>query len=333
MTLADVTRVKAAYADTLLGKRNVVACGIGYKIVGGQPTDELGVVVSVAQKMPRAELAEEDLVPRSLDGVQTDVWETGIFRALQARTDRWRPAPGGVSIGHVSITAGTLGCLVWRGNQRYILSNNHVLANSNAAQIGDAILQPGPVDGGTLADQIAALTAFVPLDFGTSPPTCPTASGIAAFLNGASQLLGTQHRFRTYQVSAGQNLVDAAIARPLSDDLVEQQILEIGVPQGIAEGTLGLAVRKSGRTTGLTQGQITQVSVTAQVSYGVAGTATFTDQLMAGPMSAGGDSGSAVLDAQGRVVGLLFAGSSSSTLFNRIQNVLTALQVSITPGG
>ncbi|NIU63493.1 MAG: hypothetical protein GWN66_23410, partial [Pseudomonas stutzeri] len=87
--------------------------------------------------------------------MQTDVQETGVIRALQDHTAKWRPAPGGVSIGHVDITAGTLGCLVVRGDHIYILSNNHVLANSNEAEPGDAILQPGPHDGGTMDDQIA----------------------------------------------------------------------------------------------------------------------------------------------------------------------------------
>jgi hypothetical protein len=221
--------------------------------------------------------------------------------------------------------------LVRRGPQIYILSNNHVLANSNDAQPGDAILQPGPSDGGTLADQIATLQEFVPINYGTAPPTCPVSNAVVGAHNWVAKLIGGQHRIEAYQENPEMNLVDAAIAAPLSPELVEKRILEIGAPQGVAEGTLGLAVRKSGRTTGLTSGEITQVEATVQVSYGAAGTATFTDQLMAGPMSSGGDSGSAILDGSDRVVGLLFAGSSSTTILNRIQNVLEALNVVIDP--
>jgi len=94
---------------------------------------------------------------------------------------------------------------------------------------------------------------------------------------------------------------------------------------------LGLKIRKSGRTTGLTSGEITQVDATVQVLYGLVTMATFTDQLMAGPMSSGGDSGSAVLDESDRVIGLLFAGSESVTIINRIQNVVQALDVNIDP--
>jgi hypothetical protein len=206
-----------------------------------------------------------------------------------------------------------------------------VLANSNDAQPGDPILQPGPYDGGTSGDQIATLEEFVPINFGTAPSTCSIVDGLAAILNWMAGLGGSQHRLQAFQEDPEVNRVDAAIARPTSADLVEKRILEIGEPQGVGEGTLGLAIRKSGRTTGLTSGEITQVDVTAQVSYGTGKTATFADQLMAGAMSSGGDSGSAVLDESGRIVGLLFAGSESTTVINRIQNVVEALGVSIDP--
>jgi hypothetical protein len=52
--------------------------------------------------------------------------------------------PIGVSIGNEGEwSSGTLGCRVKDGSAVYILSNNHVLANSNEAEPGDAILQPG----------------------------------------------------------------------------------------------------------------------------------------------------------------------------------------------
>jgi hypothetical protein len=331
MAMEEVRRVKAQFTDLLLAKSNVVGCGVGYKEVAGTRTGELCVVVSVAQKVSRGQLAPEHLVPQALEGVRTDVQETGVIRALRDRTDKWQPAPGGVSCGHVAITAGTLGCLVTRGDEIFILSNNHVLADSNQGQPGDAILQPGPHDGGTLADQIATLEEFVPINFGTDDPICPIATGLADVFNGLAQIFGSRHRMQAFQENPEMNLVDAAIARPLSADLVEKRILEIGAPQGVGEGTLGLRIRKSGRTTGLTSGEITQVDATVRVGYGAGNTATFTDQLVAGPMSSGGDSGSAVLDEDGRVVGLLFAGSAQTTVINRIQNVLDALNVSVDP--
>lgn len=329
MNLEPVIQTKRQNLSYLLSRRNVVACGVGFKETERGITDEPCVVVSVTRKMPEAQLSPADIVPKKLGEVKTDVKETGVIRALQGHTDRWRPAPGGVSIGHIDITAGTLGCLVTRDNQLFILSNNHVLANSNAAQRGDSIIQPGRYDGGTAADQIATLEDFVPLNFGTSPATCSTATSVENLLNWMAKLLGSSHRVMAFQQVPDRNLVDAAIARPLSDDLVEKRIFEIGVPKGTREATLGTQVKKSGRTTGFTTGRIIQIDVTTQVSYGEGQDAIFEDQLMAGAMSQGGDSGSAVLDEEDFVVGLLFAGSDTTTIINPIQFVLDALNVEI----
>jgi hypothetical protein len=277
--LWTVLTAKQNNVSKLLSQPNVVACGVGYKVTSEGPTDELSVVVSVSQKLPAAQLAESDLVPRNVDGIKTDVIQTGAFRAFQVRSKRWRPAiPPGASLGHFNMSAGTFGCLVHRGSELFILSNNHVLANLNQCQPGDPILQPGRHDGGTPADKVATLAEFVPLDFGGDAPNCSLAGVLEKVLN--------------------------------------------------TSATLGTQVKKSGRTTGYTEGRIVQVDVTSQVSYGP-GQATFHDQLMASGMSAPGDSGAAVLDADDYVVGLLFAGSDVATLINPIQLVLQLLDVEI----
>jgi len=84
-----------------------------------------------------------------------------------------------------------------------------------------------------------------------------------------------------YQQVVIADLVDGAVARPLSDDLVGRRILEIGGPCSAGEASLGTKIKKSGRATGRTYGEITQVIVTVPVSYGFNRVATFTDQLMA----------------------------------------------------
>ena len=99
----------------------------------------------------------------------------------------------------------------------------------------------------------------------------------------------------------------------------------------MSEATLGTSLQKTGRTTGYTQGRITQIDVTTSVDYN-GRAATFTDQLMASGMSDGGDSGSAVLDYTGNIVGLLFAGSPRATLINPIETVLRLLNVEIVTG-
>ena len=331
--MAQMDEVRARLLDhspRLLGRSHVVATGAGYKVTAGKRTKELSVVCSVSRKVPLESLAAGDRVPREIDGVPTDVIQTGVIRALATRTERQRPAPGGVSIGHRDITAGTLGCLVRKNGQVMILSNNHVLANSNDAQVGDPILQPGPIDGGRLpADLIAELHQFVPISFGEPPSDCRFASGVIALFNAGCRLIGSRTRYRIYRIQATDNLVDAAIARPLKAADVSSDILEIGRIAGQGRGELGLPLQKSGRTTGLTRGEITQVAVTVDVSYGSGRVARFTDQLMAGAMSQGGDSGSAVLDGDKRLVGLLFAGSDNSTIINRIEHVFSALGLAL----
>jgi hypothetical protein len=316
--------------DHLLKRSNVIATGVGYKISGGQKTTIPSIVCSVTEKIAASNLSSRDMVPKTLDGIPTDVLQSGIIRALQSTTERHRPAPGGVSIGHIDITAGTLGCLVKKDGQIFILSNNHVLANSNQAEIGDPILQPAPYDGGRYPeDHIADLEDFVPINIIGLPSNCPFASGIASLLNGLAKLLGSQTRMEATNQRAVENLVDAAIARPLNLEDVTEEILQIGTIQGTTTAELGMAIKKSGRTTGLTTGIIEQLDVTVNVQYGQGQIAMFTDQIMAGAMSQGGDSGSAVLDDNNHLVGLLFAGSDTTTVINRIENVYSALGVSI----
>jgi hypothetical protein len=313
-------QMKRQQGTRLLSMSNVVAVGVGFKKAGDVQTNEPCVVVSVVKKLPVIQLSESSLVPKTLGGVKTDVIETGKIFALQDPTQKMRPARPGISIGHYQITAGTLGCLVQRNGQVYILSNNHVLANSNAGQLGDAILQPGPHDGGTSADQIGTLEQFIPVGFEeSSSPGCSPLSFLM-------RLFGRSARAMVNE--PGNNTVDCAIAKPLSADLVNPDILNIGIPTGVGTATLGTPVQKSGRTTGYTTDQITQIDVTTSVDYG-GKIATFQNQLMAGAMSQGGDSGSAVLDMNKQVVGLLFAGSNNTTIMNPIQFVLDALQVQL----
>ena len=142
-------------------------------------------------------------------------------------------------------------------------------------------------------------------------------------------MVGSTTRLRPYRIQQTENKVDCAIARPLNSNDVINDILQIGTISGVQEGELGMNIKKSGRTTGFTTGTIEQVSVSAQVSYGTNKVALFTDQLLAGAMSQGGDSGSAVLNGNNNLVGLLFAGSETTTIINRIGNVFGALGVTL----
>ena len=330
LTLA--LRAKRAHTQSLLSRQNVVACGVGFKESYGVLSEEPCVIVGVTHKVPKAQLAPTDLVPHTLDSVRTDVQEVGKFRAWQlAPTERHRPAVPGISCGHINVTAGTLGCLVRRGNQLFILSNNHVLADTDQGSRGDPILQPARYDGGTLDDQIATLEEWVPLQTSVGESDCTVANLAAALLNLMADTAGSSTRLHAMRAQQVENKVDAAIARPLAPGLVSPEILGIGTPRGVRQGTLGMQVQKSGRTTGVTTGRINQVDVTVNVDY-LGQNVLFTGQFMASGMSSGGDSGSAVLDMDRYVIGLLFAGSPVATLINPIQFVLSALNVEIVSG-
>lgn len=329
-----VYRMKENNKGVLLAKPNVVGVGVGYKESRGKRLDELSIVVLVRQKLPEAALSTQGMVPREISGVRTDVVPVGELRALQARTDRWRPAPGGVSLGHYRITAGTFGAVVRdrKTGDLLILSNNHVLANSNDAQVNDPILQPGPTDGGqTATDRIARLERFCPIQFSEEPGSCSIAGAVADFANFLAALSGSNHRLTSRRVNqAAVNLVDAAVARPVDPAMIRNDIVDIGVVSGTVEATLGMSVRKSGRTTAFTTGEVTVLGATVSVSYGTNRTAQFENQIVTGPMSEGGDSGSLLVSgSELKAVGLLFAGSSQSTIHNPIQAVMDCLDITI----
>ena len=210
---------------------------------------------------------------------------------------------------------GTLGALVkdTSGNQ-YILSNNHVLARTNAATIGEDIIQPGLIDESPACfkdttDIVADLSAFIPIQF-KAKKTIPT------------------------------NTVDAAVAQIRVGNVDPTGfIIDIGTlsNETVAPG-LNMAVKKSGRTTGLTKGNITAVNATIDVTYGKGKTARFTDQIVIGSSGfiAAGDSGSLMtedVDTNPRAVGLLFAGSSTTAIANPIGDVLNGFGVSMVGSG
>lgn len=301
---------------------------VGKKMTKGKATKEIAINIFVNKKLGLRRLPLANRIPKVLrlpsqsapDGVLefiTDVREAR-FQSLEYTT-RERPAPSGISIGHVNITAGTLGGLVRdkESGQVVILSNNHVMADSNEAVVGDPILQPGPHDGGTHpADHIANLTRFVEIDF----------------------------------ASDAANRVDGAIATPLEPNDVIWSTKDIGpeTPSStrhLTEADLGMYVKKTGRTTEHTQGFVDALFATVQVKYDMFQKATFVDQIIISQPAAeeafsnGGDSGSLVYDDVNAVIGLLFAGSEGSdgepatTIVNPIIFVLNQLNVELLSPG
>lgn len=334
ITNADVLGLKSKNLKSLKKRLNVNGVGIGHKIVNGKDTGELCLTVLVRKKLPKSELTKANLIPKSLDNISLDVVEIGNVYAYKARTDRWRPAPGGVSLGHYVITAGTLGAFVKDKStgQVLILSNNHVMANSNDASIGDAILQPGPADGGrSPQDRIADLERFVRIQFssgGNGGSICSVAKGVSGFLNFFAKMCGSQSRLLPTRIETENNEVDAALAKPVSSSAITNDIIDIGVITGTKQATIGMSVRKSGRTTATSSGVIQTLSTNVDVGYGGSNVATFENQIVANDMSDPGDSGSLIVDgSEPKAVGLLFAGSDTSTILNQIDRVLELLNV------
>lgn len=338
----SLRRVLRSHKMRLLSLDNVLGVGIGHKNVRGENTGKKAIVVIVEKKLPVDDLRRGHVVPPLLDDVETDVIETGEFRLLSVgRTQRFRPAAPGVSIGHYKITAGTFGAVV-RDNvsgDLVLLSNNHVLANAtngrdNRSKPGDPVLQPGVQDNGRLNnDIIAELERFVPVHPIFEDSKCPIAQGAALGATGLLKIFFGDYRINIQKEIWAENIVDAAIARPLSSDSVITSILELGDISGTGEAEIGQIVRKSGRTTGLTKGRVTVVDVTIRVTMGSGSQALFTDQVMTDMLSMPGDSGSLVLNEDNQAVGLLFAGSNTMTLFNRFSNVMKLLDISLEASG
>lgn len=276
---------------------------------------EPALIVYTIEKVPTEHVVAEIASAagtQALSTVPVIQVPVGIVDAYPHRM-RMRPAPGGISVAHFKVTAGTLGCLCIgakapRNNRLMILSNNHVLANSNGASLGDCICQPGPADAGSCpADQIAILEMFVPINF-----------------------------------SGGINYVDCATGWAWPDRVRrELMYLSGGSPVFFRVGSApvaaapGMIVGKTGRTTQLRQGRVSAVNVTVNVNYGSGRIGHFRDQIaitgIGGDFSLGGDSGSLIWqwDAARRPVGLLFAGGGGTTFGNRITRVLQALDVAL----
>lgn len=201
--------------------------------------------------------------------------------------------------------SGTLGSLIERDGVIYILSNNHVLARAGAAVIGEKDIQPGLADIQCNASQATVVGTFP----GNLVP------------------LGTAN------VDIGLSKADTTVVDTTG------AILDVGPPcTATQDPAIGMAVMKSGRTTGLTQGTVQAIDLSVRIQYqpscghGRKFNISYTNQVAiapgpAGPFSAGGDSGSLILSDDGtpNPVALLYAGSSTVTVGNPVGDVVSAL--------
>jgi hypothetical protein len=305
--MATILEAKRSVERALFAIPGVAGVGINWR-------DE-AIRIYVEALTPEVDAA----VPRAMSGYDVEVVVTGAFSSRVAdgnfpdphRRIRWRPAFGGISAGHILTTAGTIGGIVvdHESGGLVALSNNHVFANSTTVQspsasVGDAILQPAWFDAGTPADAVATLERWIPLDV------------------------------------EGDNLVDCAIARPLSEGVFIPRIVgDVGADgaldgfavRDVASVVGGEVVHKYGRTTGHTSGTVIDADFTTRIQYPAVEPLVFVDQILACIEVAGGDSGSLLLDSQNRAVGLIVASAKSDgvyyTIANKIRNVTAMLGV------
>ena len=301
------------------GMPNIHAVGMGLKLVEGKPTPVPSIRIYVQKKKALSRLNPREVLPKEIGGFPVDVIEepsASLRSCTKKRKSRQRPFPAGISIGYpskVEVNAGTLGAFATstftkEKGKLFMLSNNHVLANSNQNPAGTTILQPGSLDGGKAADAVARLFRFCPLQTGENT----------------------------------NNLIDAAIAEitvPATSILPE--ICTVGKVTGVLGPMEGMMVKKHGRTTGYTEGVIVEEETDALIYLDPADpkqVARFRNQIKIQTISPytefgnSGDSGSLVVaKTTNKAVGLCFAGHDDGSygLANPIGTVLRILKIKL----
>lgn len=255
----NIQDVKDKYKNDLLQRDGVQSVGVDH--ANGH------IVVGVAG-ITRVEAARS--LPSELEGIPVDVKEFGDISpetptsiqpgvdadtGLADRTQSIDPIPGGVSIGHHQITAGTSGFVLTNGTDRYLASNNHVLANSNAGTHGDPIYQPGPIHDG---EHVGDLEDYTPLQNGATVDLAWAKIGERTGIT--NDILG--------------------VGGPYGD---------------IHDPTVGDTLVSSGITSGVSSAAVQSANTSVKVRFDEDTTYILEDQVITESMSGPGDSGSPVL--------------------------------------
>ena len=315
-------------------KPNIVGFSTSYhtRVKGGKEVPGSRCLrVYLSRKLPKEQLPADDLVPASIEDFGTDcvvIGEVSIASLLPMLspptlyTGRWETLISGISIGHPTITAGSLGAFVVKEGQDFMLSNWHVGVGEQG-KLGDVILQPGAYD----IQQV----------YGEAPSDKYAA--------------GLLESFRV--PAAGQ--VDAALVKPTrayNPNLFVSPLQRAGVNvvephpvrlSGPKDPSVGMRVLKEGRTSGLTRGLVVDIDATLDVNYGgTIGKLTFQHltvvQGINAPYLQGGDSGSVSREEAGEperqaAVGLNFAGSSEGYgMAFKMSQVAAELGFTFAPG-
>lgn len=219
--------------------------------------------------------------------------------------------PWGASTFYEGVNAAcTLGGTVYNGDDQYALSCYHCYALDNS---GQSIVVPGLLDGPKV-HTIGIDLVKVALEWCRSTPQF----------------------WSDVENDCNVNKADAAAVKVASGVTVLDKPCQYPITAGTATVNIGDEVKKVGRTTGFTSSRVDEIDADILVSYGYDDSgnrrlAYFKEQIVIEDrkFSKPGDSGSTVQNSSGQTVGLLYAGSRTSTIVNPIADVETALGLTI----
>lgn len=226
----------------ILDKPNVIGFSkkLMPKIKEGKATKDKAIRIYVSKKVDTKNLKKNDLIPSCIhvvnamgvETLQTDIVEIGEVKALVDKTAKFRPiVPLGVSIGHINITAGSLGMYYTKDNQIYMGSNAHVFTPDASldqnAITEKRILQQGSYHGGTANDVVAEYVWHKKIyPEGVSP--CPVGNFVAKSMNVLPTILGRRGRFQYCSIEP--NKIDFAVAKPLKDIIPDLNTADNCIP-------------------------------------------------------------------------------------------------------
>ncbi|HEY6192512.1 MAG TPA: hypothetical protein VI215_09350 [Bacteroidota bacterium] len=312
----SVMLVQDRHTAALMADKNVIGTATGLTEDG-----RIAVLVLLENPVDSKNARGTYALPRNLEGVPVVSEVVGKIRPLAGVADHQVKQTPPVQLGTSGgwrydlangyCCSGTLGSLVHVGTTQYVLSNYHVFwgdivagGNNRVATAGDPVIQPGMVD-----------------------ISCNAANAQnVATLSGSGSLPGAN-------VDVGYAAVIPGMVR------TDGAILEVGTISATTVGaSIGQAVKKSGRSSGLTRSSVSGLNATISVAYdnecagGAAFTKTFTGQIVIKNKNRGqsflisGDSGSLMVQdvsTNPKAVGLLYAGSSTTAIANPIGDVLS----------
>ena len=294
--------------ESILKKNNVWAVGEGYKKsrnplkqlknIIKKARGEKAVRVYVTKKKKLSELSKKDLIPKQIEGKETDVVEATPIEHLSEYRAKHRPVKTGVSMCNAYGTACTSGGPVYKDGKTFALVNNHCQDRFGISSLitykGDPIIQPSLFDGGSLEEnQVGEVYEWYERD--------PN---------------------KINEMDAGLNLMhEEMIPTTLGGNYNKK----------VVETEPGKTVQKYGRTTGHTTAKVLDTNVYVKVNS-EAGVVTYEGAVFTeAKLGAGGDSSSWIFNKDMNIVGQLFAGSDEIMCFQPMQKVLDYFNVSLVP--